>query len=94
MRRLSVLVDHLPHESATTSARLGTTPGWSLTSLMTADVFHAVTGKPHPARPKPRRSGQDSGRYRGLRARLEAQRARQARAAASVADPEEAPPTT
>jgi hypothetical protein len=60
---------------------------------MTADVYHADTGKPHPARPKPRR-GQDSGRYRVLRARLEAQRARQTRAAASVADPEEASPIT
>jgi hypothetical protein len=93
VRRLSVLVDHLPHEAATTAARLGTEPGWSLATVLTADVFHALTGKAHPARPAPRPGAASTGRYRALRARLEAQKARRA-TQASAADPTEAPPLT
>ncbi|WP_186325244.1 hypothetical protein [Cellulosimicrobium sp. TH-20] len=49
--------------------------GWSVEALMTADLYHAHTGKPHPARPEPKKSGKTS-RTRALLERLKAQKAR------------------
>jgi len=45
---------HLPHDSATKIA-LGSN-GWSIGDYLLADNFHAATGNPHPARPKPEQS--------------------------------------
>lgn len=50
LRRLSVLIHTLPPESATTQS-LEPVRGWSVTDYLIADVFHAVSGEPHPARP-------------------------------------------
>lgn len=47
--------------------------GWDLTDYLLADVFHAMTGEPHPSRPEATSRAE---RYRKLRARLEQQRAR------------------
>lgn len=72
IRRLSVLVYGLPAESLTVAALNGTDPGWDAGALVTADVFAALTGQPHPARPEPRKPS----RAPSLHARLVAQRAR------------------
>ncbi|GEB46944.1 hypothetical protein MTE01_28890 [Microbacterium testaceum] len=74
IRRLSVLVFHLPPESAL--KRLGMPPsadGWDVNSFLLADLFAALTGKTHPGRPEAQSRAE---RYRNLRTRLEAQRAR------------------
>lgn len=65
----------MPHGSATAAHLHGDIAAWSLTDVLLADLFQAFTGKPHPGKPKPKKSGGAS-RYRALRSRLEAQRAR------------------
>lgn len=75
LRRLSVLVDALPSESATISALVGIPSGWTNTALLVADLFHAIAGEAHPSRPTPK-STAGSSRYARLRSALEAQRAR------------------
>jgi hypothetical protein len=72
LRRLSVLLAGLPDGSATWAARNGIDPGWDVRALLLADVFHALSGHAHPARPAPKKQS----RYASARARLEAQRAR------------------
>lgn len=52
-------------------------PGWDTVAYLMADVYHALTGQMHPARPRPDES-KKSTRYAKLRAALEAQRARTA----------------
>lgn len=46
--------------------------GWTRSELLLTDIFHAFTGKPHPARPQP----DISAHYTKLRARLDAQKER------------------
>jgi len=47
-------------------------PAWDLHAYLLTDVFHALTGRPHPGRPAPKKTS----RYAEQRAALEAQRAR------------------
>lgn len=47
--------------------------GWGVAEFLLADLFHAFTGKAHPRRPEAQTRSE---RYRALRSRLEAQRAR------------------
>ena len=49
LRMILVRVRHLPPESATAIAYGG--PGWQLSDFLLAHLFHATTGKPHPALP-------------------------------------------
>lgn len=72
LRRLSVLIKHLPSESATVRARSALPTGWDLHAYLLADLFHAFAGQPHPARPK----ASEQGRYSETRKRLEQQAAR------------------
>lgn len=51
LRRIGVLVRHLPPDSAVALATGGA--GWTVTDYLISDVFHAHAGKAHPARPKP-----------------------------------------
>lgn len=74
IRRLSVLVHYLPPDAAT--KRLGlpaTAAGWDVNSFLLADVFHALTGKPHQQRPALQSRAE---RYNSLRDRLAEQRSR------------------
>lgn len=65
---------YLPADSAV-SRVLGRAPdGWDVHAYLISDVFHALSGKPHPGRPKST-PGRPS-RYADLRRRLEQQRAR------------------
>ncbi|CAM3624598.1 hypothetical protein GCM10009799_05930 [Nocardiopsis rhodophaea] len=50
LRRLAVLVRHLPTDSATYRALGG--DGWTLGNYLQADLVHAMTGQPHPADPR------------------------------------------
>jgi len=50
LRRLGVLIRHLPPDSATAIATGGS--GWTLTDVLLSDLFHVTAGAPHPARPK------------------------------------------
>lgn len=75
LRRLSVLVAHLPPGSATWAAQHGIPGGVDLTAVVLMDVYHALTGEEHPARPKPRATSGAS-RAADLRERLRAQRDR------------------
>jgi hypothetical protein len=73
-------VRHLPPESATARHYNPEAIGWDVTSYLVSDLYHALTGEQHPARPT--REAKRS-RYADLRARLEAQRARTTTAPAS-----------
>jgi len=76
VRRLSALIENLPPDSATEHRLSGIPRGWDRSEFLTADLFHALTGEPHPDRPKPSKAA----RHRELVARLEQQRARMAAA--------------
>lgn len=74
LRRLSVLIEHLPAEA--TLQRVGlpaSAAGWGVSELLLADLYHAFTGKAHPARPSATSRAE---RYANLRSRLEEQKAR------------------
>ncbi|GAA0627352.1 hypothetical protein GCM10009534_74080 [Kribbella sandramycini] len=73
MRRLSVLVDALPRESATARAMHGELADWSTEAVLLADVWSALTGERHPALPKKSTRRPDADQ---ARAALMAQRAR------------------
>lgn len=76
LRRLSVLVQYLPADSAT--ARLandGEAP-WQVEHYLLSHVYTALTGKPHPGIPKAPAMAAKTSRASNARARLEAQRAR------------------
>ncbi|MFD0044746.1 hypothetical protein ACFVGV_06100 [Pseudarthrobacter scleromae] len=74
LRRLSVLIHHLPADSATARATGDASPGWDVSAYLLADLYHAWTGQAHPARPQPKKAS----RYADLRARLERQKERTA----------------
>lgn len=55
--------------------------GWTPTVAMLADIFHALTGEPHPAAPKPQTGPKQdvsalAARLKEQRERIAAQRAR------------------
>lgn len=63
----------LPPGSATARHYNPEANGWDVTAYLVADLYAAMTGEQHPARP----TGEGSrSRYADLRARLERQRAR------------------
>jgi hypothetical protein len=76
LRRLSVLVYHLPPESATARKFNPDVAGWTVEAYLLAHLYQTLTGEPHPALPKEQRASNGKSRYRELRAALEAQRAR------------------
>lgn len=49
LRRLRVLVEHLPADSALASV-IGS--GWTVRDFLLADIFQAITGEVHYARPQ------------------------------------------
>ncbi|RKS07578.1 hypothetical protein DFP74_3256 [Nocardiopsis sp. Huas11] len=57
LRRLAVLIRHLPVDSATMTALGG--DGWTLSHYLQADMVHASTGQPHPADPRVRRAKEE-----------------------------------
>ncbi|WP_017590912.1 hypothetical protein [Nocardiopsis ganjiahuensis] len=78
LRRLAVLLRHLPSESATATALGG--DGWTLAHYLMADIVHATTGQPHPADPRVRRAEEEK------KARLEQARERAERRRQELAD--------
>lgn len=46
-----MLIAGFPPDSATASAVNRIPRGWTTQAFLTADVVHALTGQPHPARP-------------------------------------------
>ena len=75
VRRLIVLVEALPSGSAVWAVTNDVPYGWTLTDILVADLFHAMTGTAHPARPKGASSSRSSS-PQALQAALLAQRAR------------------
>lgn len=57
LRRLAVLIRHLPADSAVAVALGG--EGWTLSHYLMADMVHATTGQPHPADPRVRRAEEE-----------------------------------
>lgn len=55
LRRLYVLISNLPPESHVWAVENGVPYGWTPQVAITADVFHALAGEPHPATPKSRK---------------------------------------
>ena len=54
LRRLSILVENLPPDAGVWADLHGIARGWTLTDLLLADIFHALSGEPHPSRPSPK----------------------------------------
>lgn len=52
LRKVGVLIAHLPLGSATVAALSGAAEGWVMGDYLLADVFNATAGQPHPARPQ------------------------------------------
>lgn len=50
LRRIGVLVRHLPIDSATAMATGSN--GWTLADHLLADVYQAIAREPHPGKPK------------------------------------------
>lgn len=48
-RRLWTLIKHLPLDSATVRELNGDVSPWQRSEVLTAELFGALTGKPHPA---------------------------------------------
>jgi hypothetical protein len=59
LRRLSILVENMPADSSVWAVLNGVERGWTLTDFLLADVFHALSGAPHPSRPKPKRKASE-----------------------------------
>ncbi|MBM0205035.1 hypothetical protein JNW90_19755 [Micromonospora sp. STR1s_5] len=53
LRRLATLLRYLPVGAATLDTYGDPAAGWTRSDYLLTDVFHALTGKPHPARPAP-----------------------------------------
>lgn len=53
LRRLAVRLRYLQHDSAVIATYGDPAATWSRTDILLTDVFHAVAGNPHPARPRP-----------------------------------------
>lgn len=75
LRRLSVLASRLPADSNVVRAITKTQPGWDVQAYLLADLFAALTGKPHPARPTPSDGKRESRNKRLIKA-LQEQRER------------------
>lgn len=76
LRRLAVLVRHLPQEAAVHGVG-GAGGGWSVGDYLAADLVHAMTGHPHPADPRVRRAEEEKrARLAQAQARAERRRAR------------------
>lgn len=73
LRKLAVLVSHLPPGSAVWTVETDLDYGWTLTDILLTDLFHAFTGEEHPARPKPKAAKKDA---TSMLEKLKAQRAR------------------
>lgn len=56
LRRLHVLVAHLPPDSATAAVVGDGEPGWSRSDVLLTDLWSAWTGKEHPRIARARRS--------------------------------------
>lgn len=89
LREIWVRIADLPGDSRIAKHYNDGRPRWGDIEYLTSDVVHALTGKPHPARPKPKKSAADT-RETNRRAqvrmkRIRAKRAREA-ARASATD--------
>lgn len=70
-----MLIHNLPPESACARQLSKAVTGWDTHAYLLSDIYHAFTGQPHPARPKPD-AANNSSRYAKLRKALEAQKKR------------------
>ncbi|MEU1526353.1 hypothetical protein ABZ413_29570 [Nocardia rhamnosiphila] len=52
LREIWVFIEDLPPDSSLVKAMNEGKPGWGLSDHLTADLWHALTGKPHPLRPQ------------------------------------------
>lgn len=78
LRRLSVFIEHLPPESATARRFSNLPTGWDTHAFLLADLYHALCGNAHPARPQPKDESK-RGRYAEARLKLDAQKRRRER---------------
>ncbi len=70
-----MLIEHLPPDAALVRVAGKSPAGWGVAEYLLTDVFHALTGNPHPSRPKPPK---DASRHVSLAQRLKAQAVRTA----------------
>lgn len=84
LRMIKVRLKYLPPQSALGQV-LDLDTGWTVGDYLLADVFHALTKKRHPARPKTRSKPAGKGRSRQRAERLAAAKRRKAARDARIA---------
>lgn len=88
LRMIRARVRHLPPDSATGRATGIEQHGWTVGDYLLADVFNALTGKKHPARPKASKSASRSVPTRQRAEKLAAARRRKRRREEQLANGE------
>lgn len=78
LRKLAVLIAHLPVGSAVWALSADVPYGWTLTDTLLADIFHILAGEQHPLRPD-KRAKEAAEKNNERIARLKQQRERFAR---------------
>jgi len=81
LRMLAVRIRHLPADSALARLQNDGHTAWTLHDFLVSDVFQALTGKVHPARPKPQAKRPAMSRDRARKWQELRQRAAERRAA-------------
>ncbi|WP_280248553.1 hypothetical protein [Nocardia abscessus] len=69
LREIWVRIQQLPGTAEIVMAHNDGRPRWGDLEFLTSDVVHVLSGKPHPARPKPRKKDRETPRRAALRKR-------------------------
>lgn len=89
LREIWVRIADLPGDSRIAKHYNDGRPRWGDLEYLTSDVVHALTGKPHPARPKPKKAPDTRETSRRAQVRMKRIRAKRAREAAARATTDE-----
>ncbi|MGY4098042.1 hypothetical protein ACW2Q0_00515 [Nocardia sp. R16R-3T] len=79
LREIWVRIQQLPATAELVMLGNEGRPRWSDTDYLLSDVVHVLSGKPHPARPKPRAKPADSRREELRQRRIREKRERERR---------------
>lgn len=69
LREIWVQIQQLPATAEIVMLHNEGRPRWSDADFLLADIVHVLSGKPHPARPKPRKRDRETPRRAALRQR-------------------------
>lgn len=93
LREIWVRIQELPGDARIVKLNNGGLPRWDDLTYVASDIVHALTGKPHPNRPKPPKNARDT-RETPERARIRRQRIADKRRRQMARQAEQANPPT